>query len=153
MKLSKPLVGSSKNRIDGSVRISVANERRRRSPPERQFMSVFSLFFRFNFFCIFFGFQLVDLQIRNEKERHLQATAYVNHRLLNPLASLFVPSVSSHPEKCLKKQVLANSQRVDEYVVLLHVGAHRCDVLECLDRKAVDSYRAVDFQRSAIPQV
>jgi len=34
MNESRPLVGSSQNKIEGLVRISEANESRRRSPPE-----------------------------------------------------------------------------------------------------------------------
>jgi len=39
IKESRPLVGSSQNRIEGLVRISEANDRRRISPPDMPFMS------------------------------------------------------------------------------------------------------------------
>ena len=55
MNESRPLVGSSQNKIDGLVRISEANERRLLSPPDMPFIPLsgkpileFSHFFKLN---------------------------------------------------------------------------------------------------------
>ena len=46
----------------------------------------------------------------------------------------------------VKKQVLFDSECSDEYVILLHVAAERCDVLNGANLVTVDSNRAIYLQ-------
>lgn len=77
----------------------------------------------------------------------------LHHHLFDSLQPLTLCRAPLHSQHGLEHQMLFHLERADEQVVLLHVAAHRRDLLDRVDQLAVDFYVALDFERAAIAKI